>query len=317
MKNKIFTLIISCFLIYGCQKEDKPNTTSNNTQSNTDIVVVDPNEISFTGILQNYGLVMPSNWTQKVVSEEIILNANGGKSFTISILPSFNNTDDIQTAVKSKFLTVFSGWSYSPTDYLSIQYKEQGKTFQGYDYYLERHELAKDDGNGDLIKIFATFLIIKNGNYCVPIIHFNNDPSNVVQELSYLLFSFRVKNQPNGNITISKDIVGPWSLVGSSVGAAITYFRDGNFVKGGASSYIVGHDAIYDKITTTSFSASGNFKLNGHNLEEYFKSNNQTYKSKIRFYTSTTGNDPWKSHLATINMDEGWVYDYPVEWDQD
>lgn len=316
MKTTFFGYLLFLLLLTtSCSKEDNKTDNPNNTnQTNTDVVLIDPSEVSGTGNMAGFSLVVPPEWEATFTSDEIIIRNKsllvGGP--IVSILPLVQGSGNLETDMNNFFYQVFSGWQLN---FQTSQYFEKGKTIQGFSYYIERKNLITTDQTRATVG--AVLLIQLNNNKVAVVAHSFDNVSTSVQELNYLLFSLRFNQETAGNITISKDIIGPWSLTSLNAGAYMTYYKDGNFTKGGSTSFTVGLNDTYNQITTTQFSATGNYKLNGNQLEDFYKSNSTTYKRRIRFYTSKLDQNPWKSKMGSIDMDSGWRFQFPSEWDDE
>jgi hypothetical protein len=321
IKNNIMKTIFKTLaflfiaILASCSKD---GSGSNNASGNTDdpnFVLVDPTEITGIGEVTDYSLVVPPEWKADLQQDRILL-LDKNKLFNgpiIDIFKPIQGSGNLETDMNNLFLNSYLTEYY---DYgsQSLRYDEKGKTMQGFDYYLIRRQVKNK--NTQEQRTVALLLIQLKSSIAV-IVYQSPDFSNVVQELSYLLFSLRFNKESIGNITLSKDILGPWSLVTLYAAAYETFYGDGNFTKGGATSFTVSLNATYDQITTTTFSSSGNYKLTRNQYKQYFKSNNTTYTHRTRVYSSKLNQDNWKLHKANISFDEGWNYQQPVEWDSE
>jgi hypothetical protein len=279
-------------------------------------VVIDPKEVSGTGALSGYSFVAPPEWDVAFGPEEITIRNKSAMDNgpVIGLLKAQVGSGNLEADMDALFFQVFAEWRpRSEPD--GIQYYEKGKTMQGFEYYIHRQYAQPTDPNSNIKGAYCSVLLVQLPGKLAVVAHREQDFSNTVQALSYLLLSLRFNQEAAAASTLSKDILGPWSLTGQNVAAYNTYYADGNFTKGGATSFTTGTSGSYGTITTTSFSATGNYKLSGNRLNAYYKSNDTTYLSALRFYTSRVGDRPWRSHMATMNLDEGWKYDFPSEWD--
>lgn len=309
----IYLLIIVSFQS-SCSKEDTKDSTTTNPNSSSDIVLIDPSEVSGSGNMSGYSMVIPPEWEATFTADNIIIR---NKSLLdigpiVSIQPPVQGSGNLENDMNNFFFQVFSGWQLK---YETNQYHEKGKTIQGFPYYIERKNLINTDQT--ISTVGAVLLIQLKDNKVAIISHSFDNVSTSVQELNYLLFSLRFNQEAVGNITISKDIIGPWSLTSLNAGAYTTYYGDGNFTNGGATSFTVGLNETYNQITTTQFSATGNYTLNGNQIQDYYKTNTTTYKRRIRFYTSKLDQEPYKSKMGAIDLDNGWHFQFPSEWNDE
>jgi hypothetical protein len=309
----IYLLFLVAFLT-ACSQEDTTDSSNTNPNSNTDIVLIDPSEVSGTGNMSSYSMVIPPEWNATFSSNDIvILNTNLGDNGPIlSIQPIVQGSGNLENDMNSFFFQVFAGWQLK---YETNQYYEKGKTIQGFPYYIERKTIQNLEQTET--RDGALLLVQLSNNKVGIIAHIFANSSTSVQELNYLLFSLRFNQEAVGNITISKDIIGPWSLTSLNSGAYMTYYGDGYFTKGGATSFTVGLNETYNQITTTQFSATGNYKLNGNQLEDNYNSNNTTNKRRIRFYTNKLDQDAWLPKMGSIDLDNGWHFQFPSQWDDE
>jgi hypothetical protein len=316
-KAKLFVAIMLLVLHTSCTKGDDLKNDSNDPN----FVLIDPNEITGIGEVSDYSLVLPQQWEAQLKQDRILI-LDKEKQFNgavIDILKPFQGSGNLETDMNDNFDGFFNGWQKSGSNVL--RYQEKGKTMQGFDYYLERNEVV--DGNNNTQ--YAAVLLVQLKNRVGVVVYLSPSSSNLVHELSYILFSLRFNKESVGNITLAKDLIGPWSLTSLNAGAYMTYYGDGNFTKGGSTSFTVGLDATYNQITTTQFSATGSYKLKGNQLETSYKSDGKTYIDRVRFYSSKTEGASWKSHKATISIDQGWRFNLygfealiiPSQWDDE
>jgi hypothetical protein len=121
--------------------------------------------------------------------------------------------------------------------------------------------------------------------------------------LDYILYDISFKNVTPPTYNLQKEILGSWSSV-SSVALLYTYHPNGTFSFGGATQFRVSQDKYTDKVTTTSFSSDGTYKLIGNLMTTYNKNSKNTSNYKIRFYYTKYDKDDWKYNMGELVMDE-------------
>jgi hypothetical protein len=300
-------------------KQNNNNTTTAPILNNNaiDNEYKNANETTGTGAVSDYSFVLPNNWQVQNNPDRIIIEPKDHNFYTptISILPITKSSGNLETDMNGLFFQVWAGYKMKATtrDYYN-DYFQKGKTLQGFPYYMERRSVIKD---GETESIDVGLLLVQLQGRVAIVAIFKASSLFNLDELGYLLFTLRFSKEKSLANSLSQDIIGGWGNVGGSTASSYTYYKDGSFSKGGATSIYSSHDANYDKVTTTSFGASGTFSIKGNTLSEYYKSNNTTYKSKLRFYYKKLGDKDWEFKMSKLNVDNAPEYGIPIEIDKD
>jgi hypothetical protein len=301
-------------------KQQNNNTTTtpivnNNTIDND---YKNANETTGTGAVSDYNFVLPNDWTVQNNPNEIVLEPKDRGSFTpiVSMMPFMRGSGNLETDMNTFYFQLFAGWQESSNNWESSRYYEKGKTIQGFPYYMQRMKIMKTV-NGEIIHMESGVLIIQLQGRVAMLAVANPTSLFCLTEFGYLLFSLRFNNEKSLPNSLSQDLLGGWCITGSSASSCNTYYKDGSFAKGGATSTRTSHDANYDKVTTSSFGASGTYSIKGGILSAYYKSNGVTYKDKIRFYYKKNGNKDWEFKMGSTSDEEyGTKLRLPGEWDR-
>ena len=259
-----------------------------------------------SGAVSDYEFVSPKGWVVTKTASEITLKHQGGAGTSvISMLPMINSTASAEATARSQFWRIFEGWEPFVDLGFTADYGtyERGKTSQGLEYFqLTRYTQKK--GNAE-VKNDMTVCVIKVGDKAIVLAGaqaFQNIDDPVIHCLDYLLYSFAVKGV--GAADFGKSLLGSWSTAGSSVALGYTFFSNGTFAFGGASSSRTSKTETIDLVTTTSFNSDGTFLLKGNILTTTIKKSGNVSKARIRFFDRKFDKSDWTSHLGKLDLSQ-------------
>jgi hypothetical protein len=263
----------------------------------------------FSGSISDYEFTTPPKWTRQDSASEIVLKKKTEyQEYTISMQPFVASSGNLESDAETIFWQVFQGWAPSTENGFRADYGQyaKGKTVQGFDYFQVKKYITKKSGN-DNVRMDGTLLLIQIGNKVAVISA--GEPYQTAfdaaeQALDHILYDFRIASG-GANANLQKDLVGSWSSFGSSVGLSYTYHSNGTFSFAGASQFRTSRDAVYDNVTTTSFSSDGTYKLSGNLMTIVNKKSGITSQDRIRFYSTKYDRDDWEYKMGKIDTKTG------------
>jgi hypothetical protein len=261
-----------------------------------------------SGSLSDYEFTTPPKWTRQDSQNEIVLKKKTDYAeYVISMQPFLASSGNLENDAERIFWQVFEGWQPSVYNGFKADYGrfEKGKTKQGFDYFQVKKYIVKQFGN-DTVRKDGTLLLIQVGDKVAVISA--SEPYQTMfdaaeKALDYILYDISFKNVTPPAYNLQKEILGSWSSV-SSVALLYTYHPNGTFSFGGASQFRVSQDKYTDKVTTTSFSSDGTYKLAGNLMTLYNKNSKNTSKYKVRFYYTKYDKYDWEYKMGELVMDE-------------
>jgi hypothetical protein len=261
-----------------------------------------------SGSLSDYEFTTPPKWTRQDSQNEIVLKKKTDYAeYVISMQPFLAASGNVENDAERIFWQVFEGWQPSVYNGFKADYGrfEKGKTKQGFDYFQVKKYIVKQIGN-ETVRKDGTLLLVQIGDKVAVISA--GEPYQTMfdaaeKALDYILYDISFKNVTPPTYNLQKEILGSWSSV-SSVALLYTYHPNGTFSFGGATQFRVSQDKYTDKVTTTSFSSDGTYKLVGNLMTQYNKNSKNTSKYKIRFYYTKYDKDDWKYNMGELVMDE-------------